>query len=555
MQGAADFVPIANSNYTVINIRTGTYTEIVRLNSKNNVTFRGQDRHQTVIAYANWNGINPSTSTRPMFGVLGGNDVAIENLTLTNSTPNATGNNQPEALFVNTAKRFILYNADLDSFQDTLLVNQTGDQAYVQDSHVQGNTDFIWGQGTVYLTNADIVFMPYQSAQDYLTQARTPQFTNGFAFVNCRLTGANSGVSNCYLGRDAGGTSFPYGQVAYINCTMDTNTVVPAGWALGSGTSLPQTANLRFWEYQSVDLSGSLVSTSSRASWSVQLDGATATNQVQNVTNWFSGWLPQLAPNILSQPASQTVNSGQTATLTVTATGIPAPAYQWLKNGTNLNGATSAVLVIPSAQVPDGGTYSVLVSNSAGSVTSGSATLTVNPPPNTPPVFVAPIPNTNFSINVGVSLSVTNVATDSDLPPQTLTFSLLSAPTNATLDASSGIFTWRPVVPQAGTSNLVTVAVTDNGTPNLSATQSFSVIVNPLTQPDIGSPALVGGQFSLAVNGQSGPDYAVQASTNLVDWQTVFTTNSPAMPFEWTDPDTSTFTVRFYRIVVGPPLP
>ena len=156
---------------------------------------------------------------------------------------------------------------------------------------------------------------------------------------------------------------------------------------------------------------------------------------------------------------------------------------------------------------------------------------------------------------MGVSLSVTNVATDSDLPPQTLTFSLLSAPANATLDASSGVFTWRPLVSQAGASNLVTVAVTDNGTPNLSATQSFSVIVNPLTQPDVSSPVWAGGQFSLAVNGQTGPDYAVQASTNLVDWQTVFTTNSPAMPFDWADPDTGTFPVRFYRIVVGPPLP
>ena len=532
VQGAADFVPNANTNYTVINIRNGIYTEVVRLNSKNNVTFRGQDRHQTVIAYANWNGINPSTLTRPMFGVLGGNDVAIENLTLTNSTPNATGNNQAEALFVNTAKRFILYNADLDSFQDTLLVNQTGDQAYVQDSHIQGNTDFIWGQGTIYLTNAEIMFMPYQSAQDYLTQARTPQFTNGFAFVNCRLIGANGAVNNGYLGRDAGSTSFPYGNVAYINCTMDTNTIPPAGWALGSGTSLPQTANLRFWEYQSVDLSGNPVNTSSRASWSVQLDGATATNQVQNVTNWFGGWSPRLAPNILTQPANQTVNSGQTAALNVSATGIPAPAYQWLRSGTNVQGATSATLSIPNAQVADGGFYSVIVSNSTGSVTSGVATLTVNPPPNIPPVFVAPIPNTNFSINVGVSLSVTNMATDSDLPPQTLTFSLLSAPTNASLGAASGVFTWRPLVTQAGASNFITVAVTDDGVPNLSATQSFSVIVNPLTQPDVTLPVLAGGLFSLAVNGQTGPDYAVQASTNLVEWQSVFTTNPPAMPFD-----------------------
>ena len=39
------------------------------------------------------------------------------------------------------------------------------------------------------------------------------------------------------------------------------------------------------------------------------------------------------------------------------------------------------------------------------------------------------------------------------------------------------------------------------------------------------------------------------------DWQTVFSTNSPALPFNWTDPDTGSFAARFYRIVVGPPLP
>jgi autotransporter-associated beta strand protein len=555
VQGAADFVPNANVNHTVINVRNGVYTEIVRLNSKNNVTFRGQDRQQTVIAYANWNGINPSTATRPMFGVLGANDVAIENLTLTNSTPNATGNNQAEALFVNVAKRFILFNCDLDSYQDTLLINQNGDQAYVQDSHIQGNTDFIWGQGTLYVTNTEIMFMPYQSAQDYLTQPRTPQYTNGFAFVECRLVGANPSVNNCYLGRDAGGTSFPYGSVAYINCVMDTNVVVPAGWALGSGTTLPQTANLRFWEYQSVDLSGAPINTAARASWSVQLDGATATNQVQNVTNWFGGWLPQLAPNILAQPVSQTNNAGQTASLSVGATGIPAPAYQWQRDGTNVDGATDALLSIPNAQPGDSGSYSVVVSNAAGVVTSAVAVLVVNPGPNTPPVFVAPIPNTNIVINAGVTLSVTNIAIDTNLPPQTLTYTLLSGPTNATLDGASGVFTWRPLVSQNDTSNQVVVAVFDNGTPSLGATQAFSVTVNLLAQPQITSPAWSGGLFGMVIDGQAGPDYAVQLSTNLTSWTTVFTTNSPALPFSWTDPNSGSYPAGFYRIIVGPPLP
>jgi hypothetical protein len=172
--------------------------------------------------------------------------------------------------------------------------------------------------------------------------------------------------------------------------------------------------------------------------------------------------------------------------------------------------------------------------------------------PNSPPML-SPIPNS--SINVGVNLSVTNTATDSDIPPQKLTFSLASAPTNATLNPTNGIFNWRPLVTQANTTNPVTVVVTDNGTPNLSATQSFNVVVNPLTAPSVASVAFNNGQFNFTINGQLGPDYGVQVSTNLVDWGTMFITNSPPLPFNWTDSDSSNAAMRFYRIKLGPPLP
>jgi hypothetical protein len=104
----------------------------------------------------------------------------------------------------------------------------------------------------------------------------------------------------------------------------------------------------------------------------------------------------------------------------------------------------------------------------------------------------------------------------------------------------------------------VRVAVTDNGTPNLSATNSFTVTVNPLTQPSASSPAYSGGQFSVVINGQIGPDYALQGNTNLVGgtWTTVATTNSPAtMPVLLTDPSAGSQPMQFYRIVTGPPLP
>ncbi len=62
VQGAVDSVPNGNTNPVLINIRNGFYTEIVRLNSKNNVTFLGQDRQQTIIGYANNNNINPGSN-------------------------------------------------------------------------------------------------------------------------------------------------------------------------------------------------------------------------------------------------------------------------------------------------------------------------------------------------------------------------------------------------------------------------------------------------------------------------------------------------------------
>jgi hypothetical protein len=170
---------------------------------------------------------------------------------------------------------------------------------------------------------------------------------------------------------------------------------------------------------------------------------------------------------------------------------------------------------------------------------------------NTPPVLAA---ISNYVINAGVNLSITNSATDADVPAQTLTFSLPIAPTNATLGASSGILNWRPLVTQANSTNPFAVVVTDNGTPSLSATQNFSVTVNPLVLPTVTVPTLTSGQIGFSVNGQVGPDYAVQGSTNLLDWDTLLITNPTTMPFSWST-NAGANPVQFYRIKVGPPLP
>lgn len=81
-------------------------------------------------------------------------------------------------------------------------------------------------------------------------------------------------------------------------------------------------------------------------------------------------------PVITTQPASLTVVSGAAASLGVEATGSGL-SYQWRQNGTALSGITAQKFTFSPALPAHAGVYDVVVSNSAGSVTSSGATLTV----------------------------------------------------------------------------------------------------------------------------------------------------------------------------------
>jgi hypothetical protein len=78
--------------------------------------------------------------------------------------------------------------------------------------------------------------------------------------------------------------------------------------------------------------------------------------------------------------------------------------------------------------------------------------------------------------------------------------------------------------------------------------------VNPITIPSLSSLQWVNGAFGFQIDGVSGPDCAVQTSTNLGDpnWHTLFTTNSPALPFQWTDSSIADAPLKFYRVLIGP---
>jgi pectin methylesterase-like acyl-CoA thioesterase len=539
VQGAIDSLPANNTSLATINVRDGVYTEVVEF-KKNNILVRGQTRGGTIIGYANNSSLNASTHSRMAMKV-NANDIALDNLTVTNST--AQDFSQAEAIMIESgAARCIVNNCNVDSYQDTILANISTSKAYFNRSLIQGDVDFIWGGGNLFFTNCEVRYLIRAGNSAALGPNPSPGATdinsNGFSFVNCSLTtlpGANKADT---VGRTRGITN---GNTALINCFVSTNI---GGW---SSDALP-TSSFRNWYYGCTNDLGASVTLSNGIPLS-----ASDTNvaNASSVTYWLYGWQPQLSPNIVTNPASQIITAGGTAKFSVAATGIPDPTYQWQVNGTNIDGATNATLTIPSATSDNDGPYTVIVTTSSGRVTSASATLAVNP--NVAPVFTAPVNGTIFTTNVGANIAIISSVTDD--PAQTLTYLLLAGPTNAALNAANGLFTWRPLTVQADSTNTVTVAVTDNGLPdNLSATNSFTIVVNPLTLPVVsqGATGFTNNQFSLSVNGQVGPTYVIQVSTDILSgWTTLYTTNPTTMPFNFTDPNASS-PQQFYRILVGP---
>ncbi len=119
-----------------------------------------------------------------------------------------------------------------------------------------------------------------------------------------------------------------------------------------------------------------------------------------------------VAPTITTQPKSQTITAGQTATFSVTASGTAPLGYQWAKNGAAISGATGASYTTPATTSTDNGSqFVVTVSNSAGSAGSAAATLTVTSTPGTLSLSSSSL---SFgSVNVGSSKTLSTTLTNS----------------------------------------------------------------------------------------------------------------------------------------------
>ena len=117
-----------------------------------------------------------------------------------------------------------------------------------------------------------------------------------------------------------------------------------------------------------------------------------------------------VAPVITGQPGAQTKPVGDSATFSVTANDPTAIGYQWRRNGSNINAATNSSFTINSVQAADAGDYTVVLTNSYGSVTSSIANLNVLFPPQ---ISIQPQDQT---INPGATATFSVTASASPAP-------------------------------------------------------------------------------------------------------------------------------------------
>ena len=189
-------------------------------------------------------------------------------------------------------------------------------------------------------------------------------------------------------------------SVAPSITTQPTSQTVTAGQTASFSVAATGTAPLNYqWQKNGTAILGATSSSYTSPATTSSDNGAQFTvlvsNSIGSVTSnaaTLTVNAAAVAPSVTTQPASQTVTAGQTASFSVAATGTAPLAYQWRKNSAAISGATSSSYTSPATISSDNGAqFTVLVSNSVGSVTSNAATLTVNAAtPLAFPVWVAP---------------------------------------------------------------------------------------------------------------------------------------------------------------------
>jgi len=246
---------------------------------------------------------------------------------------------------------------------------------------------------------------------------------------------------------------------------------------------------------------------------------------------------PPVPPVIIAQPQNQTVVAGTNVVLSVRVTGSPPFTYQWSFQGTNLEGATMATLLMTNVQPEDAGDYTVAITNAAGYAMSAPATLTVLVAPS---ITTQPTGQTaywgksaTFQVRANGTLPLAYLWYVDGFPIEWATNASLAL-TN--LDLAAGGDYWVEICNRV---SCVTSA-------------PARLVVNP-------AGISLGLYPGVTINGTLGKRYGIQYTTDVSQtnsWLTLtnFTLTQPVQLWVDTDADTTSglHPKRFYRVVPVP---
>lgn len=193
-----------------------------------------------------------------------------------------------------------------------------------------------------------------------------------------------------------------------------TSISVVVGQSASFSVAASGTAPLQYqWQKNGAAIAGATSSNYSPPATALDDNGASFSVVVSNSAGSTSSNAARLtvvaaavAPTIIDQPNSATVNAGQTATFAVLASGSAPLTYVWHKNGASIAGASdSSYTTAAAVSADDGAVFTVTVSNSAGTITSNGASLTVTAAPIAPGIAVQPA-STSVLEGQGATFSV-----------------------------------------------------------------------------------------------------------------------------------------------------
>jgi hypothetical protein len=271
----------------------------------------------------------------------------------------------------------------------------------------------------------------------------------------------------------------------------------------------------------------------------------TATSQVARLTVRVN-----TAP-VMGAVANQTVDELKLLTVQLSATDADVPANNLTfglvsgPSGLTVDGAGKVQWTPTEAQGPSTNTVKVKVTDDGVPSLSATNSFTVVVKEvNTTPVLA---PVSDRTVDELKLLTVQLSATDADVPANNLTFGLVSGPSGLTV-AGTGQVQWTPAEAQGPSTNTVTVKVTDDGLPPLSATNSFSVVVRAQPRLELKAIGLVDGVFTMIANGVAGRTFTLQVSADLNSWTDFVTTNSVGATLTLEDRAARLASRKFYRL-------